>query len=62
MGITSGALFLLGLGGGALTAICPIAGPIVAGICFSGAAGGAIDIAGTGIVAGGAKIIKEIKS
>ena len=56
-----GACFLLGLGGIALTAICPVAGPIIASI-FLGASGGlAIDTAGAGLVAAGTKIAKEIK-
>ena len=61
-GITSGVYFLLGLGGVVLTTVCPIAGPIIAGICFCAAGEGAVITAGTGIVAGGAKIAKEIKS
>ena len=38
------------------------AGPIIASSCFYMAGGGVIDIAGTGLIAAGAKITKEIKS
>ena len=61
-GITAGTCFLLGLGGLALTTICPIVGPFIASSCFYMAGGGVIDLAGTGLVAAGAKITKEIKS
>lgn len=59
--ITGGISFLLGLGGLALTTVCPIAGPIMAAFFLGGAGGAAIETAGAGIVAAGSKIAKEIK-
>lgn len=58
--ITSGISFLLGLGGLALTTICPIAGPFMAAFFLGGAGGAALETAGAGIVAAGSKIIKEM--
>ena len=60
-GIGAGAAFLLGLGGLALTVVCPVAGPIIAACCFSGSLGCGVATAGCGVVAAGAKIAKEIK-
>lgn len=39
LGIGGAATFLLGLGGIAATSICPIAGPIIASVCFTGSGG-----------------------
>lgn len=60
-GITAGASFLLGLGGIALTAVCPVAGPFIAATFLGGSLGCGIWTAGAGVVAAGAKIAKEIK-
>jgi hypothetical protein len=60
-GIGAGAFFLLALGGIALTAECPLAGPAIAVFCFAGSLWGGAVTAGCGIVAAGAKIAKEIK-
>ena len=60
-GISGGVSFLLGLGGLALTTVCPVAGPIIAAACFGSAGGFAIDTAGAGIIAAGSKIMKETK-
>jgi len=50
---------LLAIGGAALTLICPVAGPIVTSIGVGIASGGGAGVAGSGIVAAGAKIKKE---
>ena len=60
-GIGAGASFLLALGGIALTAVCPVAGPNIALFCLGGSLGCGAVTAGCGIVAAGAKIAKEIK-
>ena len=60
-GIGAGASFLLALGGIALTAVCPVAGPSIALFCLGGGLGCSAVTAGCGIVAAGAKIAKEIK-
>ena len=39
LGIGGAATFLLGLGGIAASTICPIAGPIIASVCFTGSGG-----------------------
>jgi DNA repair exonuclease SbcCD ATPase subunit len=56
-----GASLLLGLGGLALTAACPVAGPIIAAFFLGGAGGCALETAGAGIIAAGSKIAKERK-
>ena len=56
-----GACFLLSLRGAALTAICPVAGPAIASFFFYTSGLLTIDAVGAGLVAGGAKIAKEIK-
>lgn len=64
MGITGlgvGACFLLSLGGVALSAICPVAGPAIASFFFYTCGWLTIDAVGADLVAGGAKIAKEIK-
>ena len=60
-GLGVGACFLLSLGGVALSAICPVAGPAIAGFFFYTSGWLTIDAVGAGLVAGGAKIAKEIK-
>jgi hypothetical protein len=49
----------LGLGGLALSTVCPAAAPIVATFCFTGAGGLTLGSAGAGAVALGAKLKKD---
>ena len=39
LGIGGATTFLLGLGGVAATSICPLAGPVIAAVCFTGSGG-----------------------
>ena len=62
LGIGGGTTFLLGLGGIALSSICPVAAPIISTIFFSSAGGLTLGSAGAGIVALGAKLKKNSKA
>ena len=62
LGIGGGTTFLLGLGGIALSSICPVAAPIISTICFSSAGGLTLGSVGAGIVAFGAKLKKNSKA
>ena len=61
-GKMAGGGLLLAIGGVALSIVCPVVGPLVFSFGYSMVGGGGMGLAGTGVVAAGAKIKKIIDS